>query len=69
MLAVAVLAPHLARRGRVLLAIAVGLFAVAVGVSRVVLGVHYPSDVVAGAAIGVGLGEAIVRAIAPTLLR
>lgn len=52
-LTVAVLAPHLHRRGRVSLVVAVALFAAAVGLSRVVLGVHYPSDVLAGWALAV----------------
>jgi undecaprenyl-diphosphatase len=34
----------------------IGALAAAVGASRVVTGVHYPSDVVAGFAIGVGAG-------------
>lgn len=33
------------------------LWATAVGVSRVVVGVHYPSDVVAGAVLGLVIGE------------
>jgi membrane-associated phospholipid phosphatase len=42
--------------------------AAVVALSRVYLGVHYLTDVVAGAALGVGLGAAaawIVRAVAP----
>ncbi|HUZ83640.1 MAG TPA: phosphatase PAP2 family protein, partial [Gaiellales bacterium] len=34
--------------------------AAAIAVSRVYLGVHYPSDVLVGAAIGCGLGVAVV---------
>ncbi|ODC03338.1 hypothetical protein BFW38_07045 [Terasakiispira papahanaumokuakeensis] len=33
-------------------------FTVLVALSRMILGLHYPSDVIAGAAIGVGLGSA-----------
>jgi undecaprenyl-diphosphatase len=35
-----------------------GLLAVAIGFSRVYIGVHYPSDVLAGAAIGLAVGLA-----------
>ncbi|MGW0970376.1 phosphatase PAP2 family protein [Streptomyces sp. NPDC002516] len=44
---------------------AVAPLAAAVAVSRVYTGVHFPSDVVAGAALGVGAAYA-VRALAPT---
>jgi undecaprenyl-diphosphatase len=40
------------------------LGALAVAVSRVYVGVHYPSDVLAGAAIGSGLGLLAWRAVA-----
>ncbi|MGW1538393.1 phosphatase PAP2 family protein, partial [Streptomyces aureus] len=44
---------------------AVAPLAAAVGLSRVYTGVHFPSDVVAGAALGVGAAYA-VRALVPT---
>lgn len=42
-----------------------GLFALAalVAMSRVVVGAHYPSDVLAGAALGVGFTHALARAL------
>ena len=43
------------------LAAPVGALAVAVGVARVVNGVHYPSDVIAGWAVGVGVGMLTLR--------
>jgi len=42
-------------------------FGVAVAASRVVLGLHYPSDVLAGAAVGWGLAS-ISLAVAPALV-
>jgi membrane-associated phospholipid phosphatase len=43
------------------LVVPVGALAVAVGVARVVNGVHYPSDIVAGWALGVGVGMLTLR--------
>ena len=48
---------------------AVGLLAVAVAFGRVYVGVHYPSDVLAGAALGVVVGlvaVVLVRRLQPT---
>ena len=47
--------------------VGVGLFAAAVliGVSRVALGLHYPSDVVAGAAVGTVAALLVVRPARP----
>jgi undecaprenyl-diphosphatase len=46
-----------------------GLLAVAIGFSRVYVGVHYPLDVLAGAALGLAVGFAaagLVRRLRPT---
>jgi undecaprenyl-diphosphatase len=44
--------PHIGRAARFLLLLAAVVVAVAVAASRVVLGVHYPSDVLAGLLLG-----------------
>lgn len=49
-----------ARRYRAAAAWAGGVFCVAVAVARVVLGVHYPSDVVAGLALGLACASVSV---------
>jgi undecaprenyl-diphosphatase len=47
-----------------LLAPWLALFAAGVAASRVLLGVHYPSDVLAGAALGVGSAAVAAQALA-----
>ena len=43
--------------------------AVVVGVGRIVVGAHYPSDVLAGMLVGLGSALFVVRAGRPTVLR
>jgi undecaprenyl-diphosphatase len=47
--------PLLGRRGRIIAATAAAIYAFAVGFSRVAGGVHWPSDVVGGWLLGVGI--------------
>jgi undecaprenyl-diphosphatase len=44
------------RRSHPLLGLVMGLVAALLGLSRVAAGLHYPSDVLAGAALGLGVG-------------
>ena len=46
------------------LAAPVGVLAAAVGMSRVVNGVHYPSDIAGGWAVGVGVANADAALVA-----
>jgi undecaprenyl-diphosphatase len=47
--------PLLGRRGRVVAPVAIGAVVLLTGVDRVMLGAHYPSDVVGGIALGVAM--------------
>jgi len=53
----ATLAPFLSRRGQIVLYV----LAAGIAYSRVYVGVHYPLDVIAGAAIGYGVAIALRR--------
>ena len=48
-----------------LLAAPLIVFTLLVALSRVVLGLHYPTDVAAGAALGIGLGVVSMAVVAP----
>jgi len=50
-----------------LVTVGLGVLAVAIAFSRVYVGVHYPLDVLAGAAVGAAVSTAIVLAVRPLL--
>ena len=50
--------PMLSRRGRVVAVVLGSLYALVTALNRVYLGVHFPSDVIAGVIFGVGLAVA-----------
>lgn len=58
-----ILATHAGGRAHRVLRVVGPLFALLVGLSRVVLGVHYPSDVVAGFCSGVGVALLVAAAL------
>ncbi|GAA1391228.1 hypothetical protein GCM10009613_33270 [Pseudonocardia kongjuensis] len=66
---VLVLWPRCAARGRALLAGFAVLWVVAVGITRIYLGVHWLSDVLAGWALGAGLAFAGVAVLAAVTAR
>lgn len=61
--------PHIGRSARVLLVSAAVVVAVAVATSRVVLGVHYPSDVLAGLLLGTLCALAATPILSPVRRR
>ena len=47
------------RTAAVVVAVAFGAFGIAIGLARLVLGLHWPSDVLGGFCVGIAVGAAV----------